>query len=275
MRPRSRSGCSSSAASGKRTRRSMAASATPICRSGRSPIPAPASTQRRQGRAARRLCLRRRQCLRVHLDDAGRTGRARGRIRRADPSAIPGRIRERHRGRLAPRALDAGLRRQLDRRDARRSTTTISARSTAASCWPASTPPTSRPGRRARSSRRSMRSRGCTSAWSNGMIERRIADRLRMIARGHRARAGAVPRCRRMPPRRRRRAGAFSPASVHRADRRGTVRQCLPGLPHARRQGRDRRRRLSGAGSNTNLEAGGYPVYVVVRGQRACRRSAR
>jgi monoamine oxidase len=34
------------------------------------------------------------------------------------------------------------------------STTTICVRSTAASCWPASTPPTSRPGRRGRSSRR-------------------------------------------------------------------------------------------------------------------------
>ena len=48
-----------------------------------------------------------------------------------------------------------------------------------------------------------------------------------------------------------------------------TVRQRLPGLPHARRQG------AVGAGTypslpkDSNLEAGGYPVYVVVRGQRA------
>ena len=44
MRRPSRSACSSSAGSGRRTRRSTAASATPICRSGRSPIRAPAST---------------------------------------------------------------------------------------------------------------------------------------------------------------------------------------------------------------------------------------
>ena len=37
-------------------------------------------------------------------------------------------------------------------------------RSTAASCWPASTPPTFRPGRKARSSRRSTRSPACTNA---------------------------------------------------------------------------------------------------------------
>src|SRR6202795_2951556 len=44
IRHRSRSACSSSAGSGRRTRRSMAASATPICRSGKSPIRTPAST---------------------------------------------------------------------------------------------------------------------------------------------------------------------------------------------------------------------------------------
>ena len=41
----------------------------------------------------------------------------------------------------------------------------ISARSTGASCWPASMPPRCRPGRRARSCPRSMPSPGCTSAW--------------------------------------------------------------------------------------------------------------
>jgi len=43
MRARSRSACSSSAASGRRTMRSMAASPIPTCRSARSPIPTPAS----------------------------------------------------------------------------------------------------------------------------------------------------------------------------------------------------------------------------------------
>jgi monoamine oxidase len=47
-----------------------------------------------------------------------------------------------------------------------RSTTTISAPSTAGSCWPGSTPPISRHGRRAPSCRRSTPSRGCTSASS-------------------------------------------------------------------------------------------------------------
>ena len=42
-------------------------------------------------------------------------------------------------------------------------TMTISARSTAGSCWRASTPPICRPGRRARSFRRSTRSRACTA----------------------------------------------------------------------------------------------------------------
>ena len=44
--------------------------------------------------------------------------------------------------------------------------TTTSVRSTAESCWPANTPPTFRPGRRAPSCRRWTRSSGCTSAWS-------------------------------------------------------------------------------------------------------------
>ena len=84
----------------------------------------------------------------------------------AHPSAIPRRVRKRHRGGLAPRALHARLRRQLDRRGAGSSTTTICARSTAGSCLPASTPPTFRPGRRARSCRRSMPSPGCTNVSS-------------------------------------------------------------------------------------------------------------
>ena len=46
FRRRSRSACSSSAGSGRRTRRSTVASATRICRSGRSPIPTPASIAR-------------------------------------------------------------------------------------------------------------------------------------------------------------------------------------------------------------------------------------
>ena len=49
------------------------------------------------------------------------------------------------------------------RRRARARTTTILRRSTGASCWRASTPPICPPGRKARSSRRSMRSSGCTS----------------------------------------------------------------------------------------------------------------
>ena len=48
------------------------------------------------------------------------------------------------------------------------STTRISARSTGASCWPASMRPTCRPGRRVRCCPRSTRSRGCTGACVNG-----------------------------------------------------------------------------------------------------------
>ena len=96
------------------------------------------------------------------MTPAERIERARG-LRRADPSAISPRVRERRLGRLASLAVHAGLRRRLDRRGAQSSTTTISARSTAASCWPASMPPTFRPGRRARSCRRSTRSTACTS----------------------------------------------------------------------------------------------------------------
>ena len=49
-----------------------------------------------RGRAAGRLCLRGRECVRIHLDGAGGAGRARRRIRRAHPSAIPRRVRKRH-----------------------------------------------------------------------------------------------------------------------------------------------------------------------------------
>ena len=70
----------------------------------------------RPRRAARRLSLRGRQRLRIHRDGAGGAGRARGRIRRPHSSAIQRRVRERHRGGLAPRALHARLRRRLDRR---------------------------------------------------------------------------------------------------------------------------------------------------------------
>ena len=104
------------------------------------------------------------------------------------------RIRERHLRRLAPLAVHAGLRGRLDGRGARRRTTTISARSTAASCWRASTPPTFRPGRRARSSRRSTRSGACTSGSSR-------REGRRALLRG--ARARRCPR-RRLPTKRRR-----------------------------------------------------------------------
>ena len=56
---------------------------------------------------------------------------------------------------------------------------------------------------------------------------------------------------------------------VHRADRRGAVRQRLPGLPHARRQGAAAPASIRRSRSNGNLEAGGYPVYVVVNGPAA------
>ena len=74
---RSRSACSSSAASGKRTSASTAASATPTCRSRQIGYPSTGLNQRRQGRAARRLHLWRRQRIRIHRDAAGRTRRAR------------------------------------------------------------------------------------------------------------------------------------------------------------------------------------------------------
>ena len=56
--------------------------------------------RRRQGRAARRLHVRRAELLRVHGDAAGRASEARGRVRRPDPSAISDRVRERRLGRL-------------------------------------------------------------------------------------------------------------------------------------------------------------------------------
>ena len=85
---RSRSACSSSAASGKRTSRSSGASATPTCRSARSPIRARISTRRA------------RACCSAATPGTGRiptssrpwrrrrAGQARRRLRRADPSAI-------------------------------------------------------------------------------------------------------------------------------------------------------------------------------------------
>ena len=80
-------------------------------------------------------------------------------------SAIQGRVRERRRRRLAPRSVHAGLRRRMDATRRAQSTTAICARSTGGSCWPASTLPTCRPGRKARSCPRSTPSRGCTTAW--------------------------------------------------------------------------------------------------------------
>ncbi len=112
--------------------------------------------QRRQGRAARRLRVRPVR-LRVHRARPGGACAPGGRVsarrstrntrrssRPASPSAGTGCP-----GRWAATASGP-------RRRARRITTTC-ARWTAASCWPASMPPTSRPGRRARCSRRWMR----------------------------------------------------------------------------------------------------------------------
>ena len=68
-----------------------------------------------QGRAARRLYLGGPNAYEFTSMSPRGAGQARRRIRLADPSAIQARVRERHRGRLAPRPLDAGLRGDLDR----------------------------------------------------------------------------------------------------------------------------------------------------------------
>ena len=80
----------------------------------------------------------------------------------AGASAISRDVRDRLLRRLGALAVHARLRGRLDRRRCARSIMTISARSTAASRSPASTPPTSPPGRRARSCRRSIACSACT-----------------------------------------------------------------------------------------------------------------
>jgi monoamine oxidase len=72
----------------------------------------------RPRRAARRLCLRRRCGLRIHLDGAVGARHARGRTRFPASSAVPRRVRKRNRGGLAPCALHPRLRRKLDRGNA-------------------------------------------------------------------------------------------------------------------------------------------------------------
>ena len=231
-------------------------------------------------RAARRLCLRRCERLRIHLDGAGGAGRARGRIRRPHSSAIPRRVRKRHRRGLASRALHAGLRRKLDRRRCGRSITTICARSTAGSCWPASTLPTFRPGRRARYCPRSMRSPGCMNVSSG--IDAMLLNRFKQTKSSSalsRGRLTAAAGARRRPDAACRAAHADeNPCAavaehglqIHGNDRRGTVRERLSGLPHAGRQeARSAPATIRRWPNDGNLESGGYPVYVVVSGQRA------
>ena len=114
---------------------------------------------RRQGRAARRLHLGRPECLRADRDVAGRSNRGGARpaalrsIRNIEPSSKPA---YRSLGIACPSPSVARANGRMRRAAI---TTTIFARSTAGSFWRASTPPTSRPGRRARSCRRSTRSR--------------------------------------------------------------------------------------------------------------------
>ena len=74
------------------------------------------------------------------------------------------RVRERRRRRMASGALHAGLRRRLVGRSAPRALRRPLPDRRTGSCWPASTPPSSPPGRRGRSSRRSTRSAACISA---------------------------------------------------------------------------------------------------------------
>ena len=111
--------------------------------------------------------VRRRQRLRIRRDAAGGAHRARGRIwrhastRNTGPSS---RTASPWPGTAMPCTLGCAGNWTDEARGS--SITTISARSTAGSCWRASMPRTFRPGRRARSSRRSTPSPGCTSAWS-------------------------------------------------------------------------------------------------------------
>ena len=227
---------------------------------------------RRQGRAARRLHLR-----------TGRMPTNSPRCRRPSASVAldcgaqihpqyRSRVRDRHLRRLASRAVHARLRGRMDRRGAPRSTMTISARSTAGSCWRASTPPICRPGRRARSCRRSTRSRACTAGLATDGTDPHarallLADvrRRRSLARGWRGCA------------RRGQASAMSRGLGFRgAGRRGAVRQCLRRLPPAGRERRERRRRLSGArGNDKNLASADYLERLLSTGKGACRRSAR
>ena len=161
---RSRSACSSSAASGRRTSRSTAASPTPTCRSARSPIPAPDFNTTGKGVLLGAYTFGGPNSYEfTAMPPAGAHRSARSTTARRSIRNTRG-VRERHLGRLASRRPSRWAAPATGPTQRASSTTTISARSTAASCWPASTPRTCRPGRKARSCRRSMRSRGCTSA---------------------------------------------------------------------------------------------------------------
>ena len=217
--------------------------------------------RQRPRRAARRLSVRGRQCLRIHRAGAGRAGRARGRIRRQPASAIQGRIRERRLRGLASRAVHAGLRRQLDRQGEGRAL------------------------RQSLPDRRPHRAGGRARVLSSGMA----GGRHPVVARRHRAAAPA-----RGEDMRRVRASQAT------CGRRCWRLRCAPFAAHAQsaahfspayrftEQSGEQLfanvcqgchmpdgKGAAGAGTypslagNKNLEAGGYPVYVVVRGQRA------
>ena len=168
------------------------------------------------------------------------------------------------------------------------SITTTCAGSTAGSCSRASTHHIFQRGRKARSSRRSTPSHGCTIVSSKRKVmssKRAEPVKLESISPGGPL-SFAAPMISALlwlvaPAALGARPGAQS-AQIHsehglqvrRSWRRRTVRQCLPGLPHAGRQRRDRRRGISVIAGDKNLEAAGYPSMSWSTGNAQCRRWA-
>ena len=137
--------------------------------------------------------------LRTHRDVAGRAHQGRARLRRADPSAISRRVRDRRIRRLASRAVHPGLRGRMDRRGAPRPLRRSLPDRRPHRAGGRARLLHSRPGRRARSCPRSTRSRACTSACSRieGAIDAQMPAILLVAAlsrrRGRRRRRRPPP----------------------------------------------------------------------------------
>ncbi len=157
-----------------------------------------------------------------------------------------------------------------------RSITTICARSTAGLFWRASTPPTSRRGKRARSCRRSMPSRDCISVWSgpDAMISGRIgAGRWKYPVAVLLAAVFALSAPAAAPSENEGTASLQAPLSPGFRFTESSGEQLFAGvcqgchMPDGK--GAAGAANYPSLAGDNNLEARGYPVYVVVRGQRA------